>query len=197
MALKFDIKNPKVRNPLLIVLFGILGVVWWQQMIYSEKNRVYVGLKTELEGKQKELNSILALKPQLARLEQEIAFAQHKLDSLKSIFPDQKEVPKLISEITGVARASGIFTTRFNPLPDIEKEYYVENRYDLSVEGGYHDLARFYSFLANMPLIINLSNVSIKTSPKIEESKKLSEEHGNAVTTTITSFRMTTFSSKK
>ena len=36
MALKFDIKNPKVRNPLLIVLFGILGVVWWQQMIYSE-----------------------------------------------------------------------------------------------------------------------------------------------------------------
>ena len=68
MALKFDIKNPKVRNPLLIVLFGILGVVWWQQMIYSEKNRVYVGLKTELEGKQKELNSILALKPQLARL---------------------------------------------------------------------------------------------------------------------------------
>jgi type IV pilus assembly protein PilO len=186
-----------VRNPLLIVLFGILGVVWWQQMIYSEKNRVYVGLKTELEGKQKELNSILALKPQLARLEQEIAFAQHKLDSLKSIFPDQKEVPKLIREITGVARASGIFTTRFNPLPDIEKEYYVENRYDLSVEGGYHDLARFYSFLANMPLIINLSNVSIKTSPKIEESKKLSEEHGNAVTTTITSFRMTTFSSKK
>jgi len=25
-GLKFDIKNPKVRNPLLIVLFGILGV---------------------------------------------------------------------------------------------------------------------------------------------------------------------------
>jgi type IV pilus assembly protein PilO len=152
---------------------------------------------TELGEKQKELNSILALKPQLARLEQEIAFAQHRLDSLKSIFPDQKEVPKLIREITGVARASGIFTTRFAPLPDIEKEYYIENRYDLSVEGGYHDLARFYSFLANMPLIINLSNVAIKTNPRIEESKKLSEEHGNTVTTTITSFRMTTFSSKK
>jgi type IV pilus assembly protein PilO len=151
----------------------------------------------ELEGKQKELNSILALKPQLARLEQEIALAQHRLDSLKSIFPDQKEVPKLIREITGVARASGIYTTRFNPLPDIEKEYYIENRYDLSVEGGYHDLARFYGFLANMPLIINLSNVVIKTNPGIEESKKLSEEHGNTVTTTVTSFRMTTFSSKK
>jgi len=51
------------------------------------------GLKTELEGKQKELNSILALKPQLARLEQEIAFAQHKLGLFEIHIPDQKEVP--------------------------------------------------------------------------------------------------------
>lgn len=197
MAFKFDIKNPRIRNPLLIALFGVLGFIWWQQMVYAEKNVVRARLSTDLEGKQKELNSILALKPQLARLEQETALAQHRLDSLKSIFPDQKEVPKLIREITGVARASGIYTTKFNPLPDIEKEYYIENRYDLTVEGGYHDLARFYSFLANMPLIINLSHVAIKTSSKMEESKKLSEEHGNTVTTTVTSFRMTTFSSKK
>jgi type IV pilus assembly protein PilO len=197
MAFKLDLKNPKVRNPLLIACVGILGLVLWYQMVFTEKSIVHNGLKSELETKQKELNSILALKPQLARLEQEMAMAQHKLDSLKSIFPDQKEVPKLIREITGVARASGIFTTRFAPLPDVEKEYYIENRYDMSVEGGYHDLARFYSFLANMPLIINLSGVTIKTNPKIEESKAFSEEHGSTVNSTTATFRMTTFSSKK
>jgi type IV pilus assembly protein PilO len=113
------------------------------------------------------------------------------------MFPDQKEIPKLIREITGVARASGIYTTRFNPLPDIQREYYVENRYDLSVTGGYHQLAQFFSFLANMPLIINLSNVVISQNPSLEQSKQEAEEHGTPITSIMATFQMTTFSSKK
>jgi type IV pilus assembly protein PilO len=197
MAFKLNIKNPKVRNPLIIAAVGIAGIALWYNMVYIDKNQLSMKLKAELSGKQKELNSILALKPQLNRIEGEIAAAQHRLDSLKSIFPDRKEIPKLIREITGVARASGISTTKFNPRPDIEKEYYIENHYDLTIAGGYHELARFYSFLANMPLIINLSKVAIKTNPRIEESKINSEEHGSMISTVAASFTMTTFSSKK
>jgi type IV pilus assembly protein PilO len=197
MALKLDFKNPKLRHPLIISAVGIAGIALWYNMMYVDKNQIYVNAKSDLFAKQKELNSILALKPQLKRIQKEIDSAQNRLDSLKSIFPDRKEIPKLLREITGGARASGILTTKFNPRPDVEKEYYVENHYDLSVTGGFHDLARFYCFLANMPLIINLSKVTIKTNPRIEESKKLSEEHGSAVSTVISSFTMTTFSSKK
>jgi type IV pilus assembly protein PilO len=197
MKWKFNIRDPKTRNILIIVFLGILGVVGWVQLIYIEKNKECGALQTKLAEKQKELNSILALKPQLHRLEMEIAAAQHKLDSLKSIFPDQKEVPKLIREITGVARVTSIYTTKFTPSADVEKEYYIENGYDIAVSGAYHDLARFFSFLAKMPLIINLSNVSIRTSPRLEESKKLSEERGTTISTVNASFRMTTFSSKK
>ena len=197
MAVKLNLKNPKLRNPLIIGIVGIAGVLVWHQMMYVEKNETLSKLKSILNGKQKELNSILALKPQLTRIREEIDGAQHRLDSLKSIFPDQKEIPKLIREITGVARASGISATRFSPRPDVEKEYYIENHYDLSIVGGYHDLARFYSFLANMPLIINFSKVVIKTNPRIEESKKNAEDHGSAIHSIVASFTMTTFSSKK
>jgi len=197
MAFKLDLKDPKFRAPLIIIFAGIAGITLWYYNVYTAKNNEYTARKTELAKKQNELNNILALKPQLTRLEEEKAIAQHTLDSLKSIFPDQKEIPKMIREITAVAHASGIYTTKFNPRPDVEREYYIENRYDLSVLGGYHDLGRFYSFLASMPLIINLSNVSIKTNPKIEESKKNSEEHGAPINSVTASFTMTTFSSKK
>jgi type IV pilus assembly protein PilO len=197
MAVKINVKNPNVHQPLIIIAAALVGIAIWYYTVYTEKDCIRAKLKSELAGKQKDLNNILALKPQLNRLEEEIAVAQHKLDSLKSIFPDQKEVPKMIREITGIARASGVFATKFNPRPDVEREYYIENRYDLSVLGGYHELARFFSFLANMPLIINLSNVSIKTNPGVEESKKNSEEHGSPINTITASFTMTTFSSKK
>jgi Tfp pilus assembly protein PilO len=197
MAFKLDFKNPKLRNPLIIAAIGIGGIAYWYNTVYVEKNQIYIKAKTDLNAKQKELNNILALKPQLNRIQEEIALAQHRLDSLKSIFPDRKEIPKLIREITGGARAAGIVTTKFNPRPDIEKEYYVENHYDLAATGGFHDLARFYSFLANMPLIINLSKVTIRANPRLEDSKKFSEDHGSAIQSITSSFTMTTFSSKK
>jgi type IV pilus assembly protein PilO len=197
MAFKLNLKNPKIRNSLIIALVGVGGIASWYNFIYIDKNDALKKAKINLNGKQKELNSILALKPQLNRIEEEITSAQHRLDSLKSIFPDRKEIPKLIREITGVARASGIAATKFTPRPDVQKEYYIENHYDLSIVGGYHDLARFFSFLANMPLIVNLSKVTIRRNPRFEESKIISEDHGSTVSTIVASFTMTTFSSKK
>ena len=197
MAMKIDFKNPRVRNIVIIIAVGLAGTMLWYQTVFLEKQKTVESLKAELVRKQNELNSILALKPQLKKLEKDIAVAQVRLDSLKSMFPDQKEIPKLIREITSVARASDIYTTRFNPLPDIQREYYVENRYDMTVSGGYHQLAEFYSFLANLPLIINLSTMSIHADPNLAQSKKEAEEHGGPISSIVASFQMTTFSSKK
>jgi type IV pilus assembly protein PilO len=197
MNLKLDFKNPDVRNIAIIIGIGLIGFGAWYQGVYVDRQKTATTLKHDLERKQSELNSILALKPQLKKLEKDISVAQVRLDSLKSMFPDQKEIPKLIREITSVARASDIYTTKFNPLPDVQKEYYVENRYDLAVTGGYHQLAQFFAYLANLPLIINLGNVSIHANSGFEESKKESEEHGTPVSSIMASFQMTTFSSKK
>lgn len=197
MNFKLNFKNPHVRNILIISAVGVASVVLWYQFVFVGIQRDTNNLKAELTKKQNELNSIQVLKPQLKKLESDIAAASVRLDSLKSMFPDQKEIPKLIREITGVARASGIYTTRFNPLPDIQREYYVENRYDLTVTGGYHQLAQFFSFLANMPLIINLSNVSIQMNPSLAQSKQEAEDHGTPITSITATFQMTTFSSKR
>ncbi|HON10001.1 MAG TPA: type 4a pilus biogenesis protein PilO [Chitinispirillaceae bacterium] len=198
MKLSFDLKNPRLRVPALIVLIGIGGGFLWFQNIYTPNKQEMAKLQLSCSAKQDTLRTVLALKPQLSSLKKELELAQAKLDSLKSIFPDQKEIPKLIREITGVARASGITTTRFNPLPDVEREYYVENRYNISVTGGYHELAEFFAFLANFPLIINLTSVSISASP--EGSGLQGRDNGEEdtfVPSIVSSFELTTFSSKK
>jgi type IV pilus assembly protein PilO len=197
MNIKLDFKKPEVRNVILISAVGVLLCFLWFQFVYAGINDEKTKLENDLKKKQTELNNILILKPQLKTLEKDIAAAGVRLDSLKSMFPDQKEIPNLIREITAKARGSNINTTRFNPLPDIQREYYVENRYDLAVTGGYHELAQFFSALANTQLIINLSNVSIHTNPSFAQSKKDAEEHGTPINSITASFQMTTFSSKK
>jgi len=195
--MKINLNDPKLRIPGLIILIGIVGVVIWYNQYYTATNLAIVELEKNYNAKQDTLRTIQALKPQLTLLREELNIAQFRLDSLKSIFPDQKEIPKLLREITSVARASGITTTKFNPMPDVEKEYYNENHYNIAVSGGYHQLAEFFAFLANFTLIVNLSNMYISTNPDFVNSLQQIGDRDISTATVVSQFEMTTFSSKK
>ncbi len=196
MKISLNLKNPKIRNPLIVIAITAVIAVLWQQYFYTPSMGKLISLQRKQKAKQDTLRTILALKPQLDVLRGELVKSQVKLDSLKSIFPDHKEIPKLLREINAVARASGITTTRFNPLPDVEREYYMENRYNLTIEGGFHELAEFFAFLANFALIINLTSVNIVASSlnSAQPQNDLMEITGITVAST---FEMTTFSSKR
>jgi len=194
--ISINIRDPRLRVPLLVALFIGIGTYMWIDMVFAALQIERSQLLDNINRRQDTLRIIQALKPQLAQLHIELNLAQHRLDSLKAMFPDQKEVPKLIREITSVARAAGIVTTRFSPMPDIEREYFVENRYSLAVEGGYHSLAEFFSFLANFTLIINLSTVNITANPAYVDQEAAGPESGRYPTIAAL-FEMTTFSSKK
>lgn len=196
MKISFSLKNPKVRNPLIVLIVTVVIAALWQQYFYTPAMDTLVSLQKKQKEKQDTLRTILALKPQLNVLKEQHLKSQIKLDSLKSIFPDHKEIPKLLREINAVARASGITTTRFNPLPDIEREYYVENRYNVTIEGGYHELAEFFAFLANFALIVNLTSVNIVAS-SINSTQQQNEQMEISGITVVSSFELTTFSSKK
>lgn len=196
-SLQFNLKNPKLKIILLITAIAAGGSFLWYQQVYTPLNTEITALKQSRDRQNDTLRTIMALKPQLNTLKEELDRAQNTLDSLKAMFPDQKEIPKLIREITGVARASGITTTKFNPLADVEREYYVENRYNITVSGTYHNLANFFAFLANFQLIINLTSVSI-----LANADAMPQQEGEAIIesepeTIVSSFEMTTFSSKK
>ncbi|MBD3345745.1 MAG: type 4a pilus biogenesis protein PilO [Chitinivibrionales bacterium] len=194
---KIDFRNPKIRNAGIVILIGLAGVLLLYQMPLKTRQKALKELNEKQKKKQNELNVILAMKPQRNKLVKDLSHDSLRLDSLKSIFPDQKEIPKLIRDVTRVAHASGIHTRKFNPLPDLEKEYYIENRYSLSVIGGYHQLAHFISFLANLPLLVNLSDVSLMANPEMQRTIEEHENHGTPIQTVSVSFTMTTFSSKR
>jgi type IV pilus assembly protein PilO len=194
--LKLDIKDPKVRNPLIILaLAGFLGYLWNDYSFTPLRENIAV-LENQKEKKESELRTINALKPQLDRLRKETVMATAKLDSLKNIFPDQKEVPRLIREITAVNRKSNVVTTRFLPMPDVVREYYVENKYNVAVAGDFHNLGEFFSYLANFQLIINLGGVAVNANPNYTRADPEAPVKDDTPTIFAT-FELTTFSSRR
>lgn len=194
---QIDFKNPKVQVAALLVCVGLLVGYLWYTNVIEPNTAESTKLEAENKARQTELNNIYAMMPQLKKLRADVALMNSQLDSLKSIFPDSKEVPRLIVEITRMSRESGIFTTKFMPGVDVPREYYTENNYSVSVIGGYHQLAVFFNDLANLELITNISKLKLMVNPAIDASIKDFEEHAGTVQTVFATFNLTTFSSKK
>lgn len=194
---KINFKDKKIQTGAIIILVtAIVSFLLYQNVIGSKKKDLET-LIEKYEKKQATLNGIFAMRPHLQELRENVAMLNTKLDSLKSIFPDQKEVPKLVKEMVRVAHKSGIVTNKFTPLPPIIKEYYVENIDDVKIEGGYHELARFFNYLAEFEMIINVSKVKMSISPRISSEITAYKEYGNEIKSLEATFNMTTFSSKK
>lgn len=193
--LKIDLKDPNVRNVLVAVGLTLLLAYLWYDSVYSPKMEEITALTEKKERIEGELLKINALKPQLERLRQESVILAVKLDSLKNIFPDRKEVPRLIREITAVNRLSGVITTRFTPMPDVEQEYYIENKYNVAMLGDYHNLGALFSHFANFQLIVNLTNVSIIPNPGY--GGKDAGVYSDRQPSVLATFELTTFSSRR
>lgn len=194
---KINLRDAKVRAGIMIVALALMGTVLWYQRVFVAKKGELTALREETERKEQELNRIVTMKQERDRLLNDITVKREVLDSLKAMFPDEKEIPKLIREITRLARASGIYTTKFNPLQDRQQEHYIENRYNLTLWGGYHEFATFLGRLANLKLIINLSNVELTTHPKLSSRGTIVSPDQKPEYTVVANFEMTTFSSKK
>jgi type IV pilus assembly protein PilO len=200
---KLSMKDPGVRNVLMAVgLIALAGFLWFDQ-VYTPLHQEVKRLEEEKDRVEAELLKINALKPQIQRLRQEAAALEGELDSLKNMFPDGKELPRLIRELTSVNRRSNVIVTRFMPKPDVVKEYYIENKYDVAMSGDYHNIGALFSYMANFQLIINLSNMSISANPNFgNDVRRGGSGMGGAVSverqpSVNVTFEMTTFSSKK
>lgn len=194
---KLSFKEPKIRIAAFIVLGTLMGAVLWYNQIYTQRNDQLQTLKSTQLQKQNKLNAILAMKPRRDKLIEDIALNRVILDSLKSIFPDQKEIPKLIQDVTRLAHQSNIYTTKFQPLPDSIREYYVQNHYSVTMWGGYHEFAGFVSMLANLKLIVNLSQVNIKTHQYLTQPDNGASGRTGSPYSIVATFDLATFSSRR
>jgi type IV pilus assembly protein PilO len=203
MDINVDFSDKKVQQITVILLIGIVlsGLIYWFQI---KDNRVL--LESEIskrDAKQLELNKVKQLKPKLEELRVAVNKLRDMLTELETKFPSSANTPSLISSITKMAKDNQLYVINFKPLPRAEKEYYVEHQYQLDVIGSYHKLGKFFQDLADYELIVNVSQVSLKTSGIL--SKDLAEyralelgdmKYDDRIKSISAKFKLSTYSSK-
>ena len=82
-------------------------------------------------------------------------------------------------------------------LAQAEKEHYVENRYSIAVNSGYHMLGYLFAEIANFNYPTAITNLRLNRYSGIKAEVEKSETHGWTPITMSVTFNLTTYTSKK
>ena len=111
---------------------------------------------------------------QLNQFRQQVAELEGRLESLKAVLPEQKDVADLLRRIQTLATQSNLAIRGFKPAPSVTKQLHAEWPIALQLDGTYHNLAMFFDRVSKFSRIINVSNITIRAKDKPELNSTIS-----------------------
>ena len=147
-----------------LVIFAVLcGGAAGAFYYYLESPRLEV-----MAGRQRELATIQARiddgrnkARQLPEFRKQIGDLEARLEGLKPILPEQKDVGELLRRIQGLATQSNLIIRGFKPQAIATREMHAEWPISLELEGTYHNLGLFLDRVSKFPRIINVGSLQL------------------------------------
>jgi type IV pilus assembly protein PilO len=172
------------KQKILIVVFVVIAeaaaLIWF---MYLPKHKELTGLKAELVKLQTEIDDKTRIANNLPRLQKEYDQLNIELAQALTELPNSKEIPSLLTSITTVGKGAGLDFLVFKPKTEVPKDFYAEVPVDITVSGSYFSVANFFAAVANLPRIVNISNVAFS------DIKNVNNRMMTKVTCLATTFR--------
>ena len=105
-----------------------------------------------------------------------------KLESLRAVLPEQKDVADLLRRIQTLATQSNLAIRGFKPAPTVTKQLHAEWPIALQLDGTYHNLGMFFDRVGKFSRIINVGGIDIKAKDKPDPNSTIT---ANCVATTF------------
>lgn len=194
---KIDLKDKRNVYAIIVCLLIMAAAhlvynYMWDPFTYQRES-----LERDLQSAQAELDKINAKKHRVAELEMQLAQAEKDFEKLKEMFPEEEKVPLRLQDLYAVIRSSMVQIQKFNPEGRAEKEHYIENRYSIAVNSGYHMLGYLFAEIANFNYPTAITNLRLNRYSGIKAEVEKSETHGWTPITMSVTFNLTTYTSKK
>lgn len=158
------IKLPFLTRFLIVVamLACIAGAFYF--FVFMPKMNEYKELIKKSEALQAEIVQKKSIADNLGRFREEYDKMQQRLqESLKEL-PNDKELPELLTTIASIAKNNQLEVKKFQPGGETAKGFYAEVPVALTLTGRYLDIGKFFFDVSEMPRIVTVENIKMKTA---------------------------------
>ena len=163
MAITLDtiVKLPASRKIMILglILVAILGAYFY--LIYIPKSEMLDKKVAEMGRLETQVRELRIIAANMKRFQAEAAKLREELKLAITQLPTSKEIPSLLANISNLGKDSGLEFLLFRPVPEVTREFYAEIPVEIRVRGNYRDVAIFFSKVAKMPRIVNITGVNM------------------------------------
>lgn len=144
--------------------------------------------REQMKGREEQLASLRAevakgqnIARKLPEFRAQVAELETRLEGLRAVLPEQKDVGDLLRRIQTLATQSNLEIRGFKPQAIQQKQMHAEWPIAIELNGTYHDLALFFDKVSKVPRIINISNISIKGREADRRAERTPVEGGGTI----------------
>jgi type IV pilus assembly protein PilO len=185
---KYTPLTSKVKLGITVVLV-LLPIIVFYFSYYKPKVQKIETLSNQKVSLEQQLQEVKQKAANLAKFEKELEEAETKFLETAALLPKQKEIPKLLKDISALGRNAGLDFLTFKPLADIPKDFYAEIPITINVRGPYHNMGYFFDQVSKLERIVSVSNVKM-SSPKKEGGEMLLKSDCKLVTYRFTNVEL-------
>lgn len=127
------------------------------------------GVQEALAAQQKQLDALkvdinkgLTTARQLPEFQKQVADLEARLDSLRAVLPEEKDVGELLRRLQTLATQSNLQIKAFKPAPIVTRQLHAEWPINLEIDGTYHNLGTFFDRVSKFSRIIHINSVNIR-----------------------------------
>ena len=153
------------------VLVSICAGYWF--LSYQPAQEVRRTLVARSQELQRSLNNARSIANNVSGFEAEVAGLERDLDLALKQLPNRKQFEDLLQDISTAGKKVGVTIKSIDRDNEIRRDFYAEVPFKIELEGTYHDLARFFEMLANLPRIVNMGGLDIKVVKESRQSTRL------------------------
>jgi type IV pilus assembly protein PilO len=172
----------KTHKICIAVAIFLVPAALFYYLSFSPKAEEIGRLEKTKRGLEAEIVTLQKKTANIEEFRKEKRLAEEKFAAISVLLPQEKEIPSLLTNISGLGTSSGLDFLSFRPKAEIPVEFYAEIPVDIQVQGQYHSVGRFLDQISKLPRIVNVSNIKMG-SPK---------RQGNEMTLS-TSFNLVTY----
>lgn len=118
---------------------------------------------TYLEG---EIKKVEARANELDKYKQEKENVALQLKAASLLLPQQKEIPRLLTNISDLGSNSGLEFINFQPGSESPTEFYAVIPVNITVKGSYHKIGTFLDRVSKLNRIVSVTDISLGSPQK-------------------------------
>lgn len=179
---------PRIKLGITVGII-LLPLIIFYFSYYQQKAKKIQNLNQEKVSLTQQIRNVKLKAANLAKFEEELAEAENNFLESAALLPKDKEIPKLLKDISALGRNAGLDFLTFKPLADIPKDFYAEIPVTINVRGPYHNMGYFFDQVSKLARIVSVTNVKM-SSPKKEGGEMLLNSDCQLVTYRFTNVEL-------